>query len=129
MLKGCSLDPAHAAPYLATEEGERDRSMTQHRTQRYWLARPETWRTGPGHKVHLTRDTKKTKGKKALCQVEKNAHGMGTIHWQKEALTLAEIQELAHLRPLEMDKRALVMALDVQKLCKNCLKLAEGREG
>ena len=85
----------------------------------YWVVTPRTWRSGPGHRSHLTRDTKKEKGKKALCRVENNALGLELSRWPGDrALTLQQIEGA-------LDRGEWKGGFpNCRKLCGNCRNLA-----
>ena len=91
---------------------------------RYWVVTPKTWRSGPGHRSHLTRDTKKEKGKKALCRVDNNARGLELSHWPGgEPLTLQQIEGALDRGEWKHGRRPTC-----RKLCGNCRSIANSEE-
>lgn len=74
----------------------------------YLLVVPETRRSGPGHKSHLSPDG----GKTTLCRVENNARGL-VPYRTDEPVPLEEIAKLE---------------LYARTLCANCRDLVERRD-
>lgn len=79
----------------------------------YWLQRPWTYKSGPGHKVHLCDKDSPTRST-ALCNVQANALKMETVWWQRR------------LGPLTFEQavRSIAQATDNSKLCRNCESIA-----